>query len=315
MDLYCQQKPEIPSCQSKWAWQLMPRMQLSHLMINVCILDIMAYVCILLTLVSSIGTNSFKPVFSSTLTSTSDSSASLARNGKTSFIYSLSLVLICYILASKTPSLSTLTSCIRQTTSSLYTAAAERKRFETQKNNVGSIKLEEVRELAQTAFPQTLSIHFDHLGPSQQQQVLIAELDKRSKLKTKQMRHLVCEYHMTECCPSWIVNSLSFRIVLLENVLLVLWRHLEYYMQSTAISQTTAVQPLDLYSSQSFAVSSQTAMFQPSMAIASNLKTSSTTTLVPLLKKLETLNNDIPELQASTSSVHGLCTRINKIIA
>ena len=57
-----------------------------------------------------------------------------------------------------------------------------------------------MRELAQTAFPQTLSIHFDHLGPSQQQQVLVAELDKRSKLKAKQMRHLVCEYHGMECC-------------------------------------------------------------------------------------------------------------------
>ena len=101
-------------------------------------------------------------------------------------------------------------------------------------------------------------------------------------------------------------------IVILENILLVLWRHLEFYMQSGVT--TTSTKPLDLYSTDTFAVSHQTAMFQPSISVASNLKTTSATVLEPILKKIQELDMGIPQLQSSSNSIHNLCDRIKKII-
>ncbi|KAI9314314.1 nucleoporin Nup186/Nup192/Nup205 [Dichotomocladium elegans] len=222
------------------------------------------------------GNNTFKPVFSNMLGSMDDNGTWPTQNA-----------------SRKIPSLSTLAACIRHITQNLQGAIAERKLLSAQRNNVDSLKFEEVREIGTTAFPQTLGVQFDHLSPSQQQQVLITEVEKRSALKVKEIRHL---------------------IFILENILFVLWRHLEYYMQSNVISKPATLQPLDLYSSESFAVSSQTAMFQSSVAVANNLKTQSKVVLDPLLKKLEELDIDIPELQGATLKSLRMVAALNKVI-
>ena len=96
-------------------------------------------------------------------------------------------------MSTKTPSLSTLAACIRQTAHTLHNSTAEYKVLLSQEKNVGSLKFEEVREIAETAFPAGLGIQFDHLSPSQQQQVLVSQVEKRAKRKAKQMRQLVCK--------------------------------------------------------------------------------------------------------------------------
>ncbi|GAN03566.1 hypothetical protein MAM1_0043c03021 [Mucor ambiguus] len=214
---------------------------------------------------------SFKPVFANTLDSIKDRAPNSLRKA-----------------SSTTPSLTTLVACISFTDKKLTTVIAEFESLCSQKNNVGSLKYEEILELTQTAIPKRLGIQYDSLNPTQKTQLLTTEIAHRCKLKAKEM------------------NDLLFTI---ENAIYILWRHLEYYMRTESIMRVQHFSPCDRSSdANENVVLLQQALFQTSTSVISTLKAACQTVLEPVLQKLE----KIPNVYQNDTNLSQMYKRIRK---
>lgn len=176
------------------------------------------------------------------------------------------------------PSLTTLVACISFTGKRLNTLAAEYHALLAQKEDVSSLKYEEILEIANNAIPKNLGIEYDSLNPSQQSQVLISEIDLRTKSKQKEIRDLV------------------FTI---DNALFILWRHLEFYLDTDSIYTTTTFSPCERYANETVLL--QQSLFQTSPSVISRLKKSCQTILEPVIQKLES----IPVINTAYGLSHG----------
>lgn len=132
----------------------------------------------------------------------------------------------------------------------------------TQKENVGSLKYEEILEIVNTAIPKGLGIKYDSLNLSQQSQVLTTEINHRIQLKLKE------------------IADLSFTI---ENAVFILWRHLEFYLNRNSVSTNTTFSPYETV------VLLQQAVYQTSSTVIQQLKNACHDVLEPVIQKLETL--------------------------
>lgn len=135
-----------------------------------------------------------------------------------------------------------------------------------QKENVGSLKYEEILEIVDRAIPKRFGIKYDGLNPSQQSQVLSTEIDYRVQLKFKEIRDLV------------------FAI---ETSLFILWRHLEFYFKNHT-STTTTYSPCERYANENVVLLQQ-ALFQTSPKVIDKLRSSCMTVLEPTIKSLEAI--------------------------
>lgn len=135
----------------------------------------------------------------------------------------------------------------------------------SQKDNVGSLKYEEIQEIANTAIPKGLEIKFESLNPSQQFQLLTKEINHRIKLKHKE------------------IKDLKF---LLENVLMILWRHLAYYLDSGSISRTTTISPCERYADETVVLLQQM-LYQTTPALIEKLRISRQQELEPVFERME----------------------------
>ncbi|KAG0170312.1 hypothetical protein DFQ30_002656 [Apophysomyces sp. BC1015] len=227
-----------------------------------------------------------KPAFTHRFASITDHS--LMRSSKQHYtLIGLCNDLAYFTASSKTPSLTTLVACLQNATKNLQSAVAEHKLLQTQQRNIASLKYEEIREVANTAIPANLGIQYDHLNPTQQQQVLTREIEARRKIQWKQLQN---------------------QLFVVENVLLVLWRHLEYYMRPASASRPFMQSPCDPAADETI-MSSQATMFQPSVVVSQNLKNSCTTVLEPVLEKL--LLVDLTDISdESVAFIPDVCGRI-----
>ncbi|KAF7721559.1 hypothetical protein EC973_004498 [Apophysomyces ossiformis] len=192
--------------------------------------------------------------------------------------------------SSKTPSLTTLVTCLQNAIKNLQNAVAEHKLLQTQQNNIASLKYEEIREVANTAIPPGLGIEYDHLNPTQQQQVLAREIETRRKLQWKRLQN---------------------QLFVVENVLLVLWRHLEYYMRPVSSSRSFMQSPCDPAVDEAI-MSSQATLFQPSVVVSQNLRNTCTTLLEPILEKLASV--DLSGLSDTSGAyIVDVCERIKRL--
>lgn len=149
---------------------------------------------------------------------------------------------------------------MRDTLKKLQGAVAEYEMLRSQKGDITTLRFEEVREVFETAF-KTLKVQFENLSPSQQRQILTSEFRRRADEKAKQMRHL---------------------LDIVDMVMLVLLRHLEFYLQPSG-----AREPFSLYPS--YDHTTESPLFQSSLAIASSLKKSLASHLDPVLQILDSV--------------------------
>ncbi|KAI9468255.1 MAG: hypothetical protein EXX96DRAFT_110386 [Benjaminiella poitrasii] len=185
------------------------------------------------------------------------------------------IVYNCMIASFTVPSLTTLVACLSFTGKNLKEIKTEYDALCGQKENVASLKYEEILEIAQTAIPKKLGIEYDSLNPTQQLQVLSAEIDHRCKLKKKEL------------------NDMLF---IIENTIFVLWRHLEFYLQKDSITTANIISPCERRFDNDEVVLLQQSLFQTSPTVVSQLKASCQQNLEPVLEKL----GSIPVIQSST---------------
>lgn len=214
----------------------------------------------------NVGGKTFTPIFANTLDSFKDIMPNSLRQGIILIYTIVFFLLIFYSGTNMTPSLTTLAACINFTGKRLNSLAAEYHALLAQKEDVGSLKYEEIHEIASTAIPKDLGIEFDGLNPSQQTQVLTLEINLRTKSKQKEIRDLV------------------FTI---DNALFVLWRHLEFYLDTDSIYTTTTFSPCERYANETVLL--QQSLFQTSPLVISRLKKSCQTVLEPVIQKLESI--------------------------
>ncbi|KAI8888583.1 hypothetical protein K501DRAFT_209766 [Backusella circina FSU 941] len=217
------------------------------------------------------STGSFHPIFANTLTVVQELDPLSFQNA-----------------SSKTPSLTTLVVSLSYYGKRLQNAITEYNLLSSQKGNEGSLKYEEVREIASTAIPAGLGIKYDSLNPTQQYQVLATEIQTRKKSKLKE---------------------LSNYLFVTQTALSLLWRHIEFYLQPKPTSPKENISPCDPAWNNPVQLRQQT-LFQPSSVVAHNLKASSQV-LGSLLTKLESL--DLSSVPKSVSMVE-FCKRIRKHI-
>lgn len=184
--------------------------------------------------------------------------------------------------------MTTLVACISFTDKKLTAVIAEFESLCSQQNNVGSLKYEEILELAQTAIPKRLGIQYDSLNPTQQTQLLTTEITNRCKLKEKEMKEL---------------------LFTIENAMYILWRHLEFYMRIESITRVQHFSPCDRSSdANENVVLLQQALFQTSTSVIATLKASCQAVLEPVLQKLE----KIPFVYQNDTNLSQMCERIRK---
>lgn len=150
-----------------------------------------------------------------------------------------------------------------------------------QKENVASLKYEEIQEIAHTAIPNDLGITFDSLNPTQQTQVLIDEIDLRREQKMKELR------------------SLFYTI---ENAIFILWPHLEFYLNRDSISKSTNLSPCERYANEQVVLLHQS-LFQTSTVKIQQLKEDCQLILEPIFQKLELIVLPSSSLQNTTLPV------------
>lgn len=195
------------------------------------------------------GKRSFKPVVANTLVSMKDQPITLSR---------VSLM---------TPSLTTLVSCLADTGKKLSKAHADHLLLASQKDNVASLKYEEIQEIAATATPKGLGIKFESLNASQQSHLLETEINHRMSLKHKE------------------INDLVF---ILEHVLLILWRHLAFYLDRKSISIKTTLSPCERQADEQVVLQHQL-LYQTNTSLIAKLTAACEKELDPVLEKLETV--------------------------
>jgi nuclear pore complex protein Nup205 len=183
--------------------------------------------------------------------------------------------------STRSPSLTTLSSCLSSTGKQLTMIIAEFNSLCAQKENVASLKYEEIQEIAHTAIPKELGIKFDSLNPMQQTQVLIAEIDLRREQKMKELRSLVYT---------------------IENAIFILWRHLEFYLSRDSISKSTTFSPCERYANEKVVLLQQS-LFQTSPVVIQQLKEACQHTMEPILQKLESIILPSSSLQDTALSV------------
>ncbi|KAI8968275.1 nucleoporin Nup186/Nup192/Nup205 [Mycotypha africana] len=185
-----------------------------------------------------------------------------------------------------TPSLTTLAACISFASKKLNMAISAYDSLCLQKENVTSLKYEEIMEVVHTAIPKGLNIEFESLNPSQQTHVLSTELARRCHSKKKEL------------------NDLKFTI---ENALFILWRHLEFYLDRHSISTSVEISPCQRYANEKVILHQQS-FFQTSPAVINQLKKTCQTVLEPLLLKLEC----VPRSYLDSTFIVELCKRSKK---
>jgi nuclear pore complex protein Nup205 len=165
-----------------------------------------------------------------------------------------------------TASLTTLVTCLSYTSKKLSKVIADYEILCTQKENVGSLKYEEILEIVDTAIPKRFGIKYDSLNPTQQSQVLATEINHRVKLKSKEIRDL---------------------LFTIETSVFILWRHLEFYLQSHT-SVNTTFSPCERYANETVVLLQQ-ALFQTSPQVTNRLRSACHTVLEPVIKGLEAI--------------------------
>lgn len=163
-------------------------------------------------------------------------------------------------------SLSALVGCLSLTGKQLSKVIVDFNILRAQKENVASLKYEEILEIVHTAIPQGLGIKYDSLNPSQQSQVLTTEINHRIELKSKEIRDLT---------------------FIIENAVFILWRHLEFYLRNSVSTKAT-YSPCERYANETVVLLQQ-ALYQTSPALITQLKLACHNVLEPVIQKLETL--------------------------
>lgn len=166
-----------------------------------------------------------------------------------------------------TPSLTTLVSCLADTGKKLSKAHADHLLLASQKDNVASLKYEEIQEIATTATPKGLDIKFESLNASQQSHLLETEINHRMNLKHKEIRDL---------------------IFILENGLLILWRHLAFYLDRNSIYIKTTLSPCERQADEQVVLQHQL-LYQTNTSLIAKLTAACEKELDPVLEKLETV--------------------------
>lgn len=160
-------------------------------------------------------------------------------------------------------------------------AIAEFKALCAQKENVASLKYEEIQEIAHSAIPKDLNIKFDSLNPTQQTPVLTAEIDLRREQKMKELQSL---------------------LYTIENAIFILWRHLDFYLSRDSISKSSAFSPCERYANEKVVLLQQS-LFQTSPEKIKHLKENCQHIVEPILQKLEPIALPSPSLQNTTLPV------------
>ncbi len=106
------------------------------------------------------------------------------------------------------------------------------------------------------------------MNPTQQLQLLTTEINNRIKLKQKEIHDLK---------------------ILLENVLVILWRHLSFYLDSRSISTSKTLSPCERNADE-VVVLNQQLLFQTSPYLIEELKPRCKQELEPVLVRLENIS-------------------------
>lgn len=157
-------------------------------------------------------------------------------------------------------------TCLLYTSKKFSKKIADYEILCAQKENIGSLKYEEILEIVDTAIPERFGIKYDSLNPTQQFQVLATEIDRRIQLKSKEIRDLVFT---------------------METSVFILWRHLEFYFKNQT-STSNAYSPCERYANENVVLLQQ-ALFQTSPQVISKLRSACLTVLEPTIKNIEAI--------------------------
>ncbi|KAI8366687.1 nucleoporin Nup186/Nup192/Nup205 [Radiomyces spectabilis] len=192
----------------------------------------------------------------------------------------------------RTPSLGMLFSALRHTARALREVLSRYSILSSQKENVASLRYEEIREIANTAIPKDIDVKYDLLNPNQQQHLLATEIATRLKRKREHLQSL---------------------LFIAEHLLLIAWRHLEFYTNPSLTTHPTPISFYEVETDDWFRVPTQTTLFRSTPETARQVKALSPTTIEPVLEKLQSLEWPASLPGSSGEAIASFCDRIRRL--